>query len=106
MVLSHGAKIKLPPAEFHSIVSLFGVSKVDLEPAFFLFHFASILNLIPNLTRLLILILFIVSFVLRPRIQGPIMTLWRRIIESDKPIFTLVLGGLAALVKAIQQIVS
>jgi hypothetical protein len=33
------------------------------------------------------------------------MTLWARIIESDKPIFTLLFSGTAALAKAIQEII-
>jgi hypothetical protein len=37
-------------------------------------------------------------------IQRPIMVLWARAVESDKPIFTLLFTGLAALAKAIQEI--
>jgi hypothetical protein len=33
------------------------------------------------------------------------MTIWARLIESEKPIFTLVFGGAAALLKALQEII-
>jgi hypothetical protein len=47
--------------------------------------------------------IFIVSFLLKP-LKNPIMTLWARVIESDKPVFTLLFGRTAALAKAIQEI--
>jgi hypothetical protein len=47
--------------------------------------------------------IFIVSFCLKP-LRNPIMTLWLRIIESDRPVFKLLFGGTAALAKAIQKI--
>jgi hypothetical protein len=37
-------------------------------------------------------------------LQRPIMTLWARIIESDKPVFTLIFGGSAAFAKAISEV--
>jgi hypothetical protein len=71
----------------------------------FVWHFADLLNLLPNLTRLSISVIFVASFFLRP-LQRPIMTLWARIIESDKPVFTVVFGGGATLIKAIHEIAS
>jgi hypothetical protein len=62
------------------------------------------INLIPNLIRFSIMAIFIFSFLLKP-VQQPIMTLWARVIESDRPVFTLLFGGAAALAKAIQEIV-
>jgi hypothetical protein len=47
--------------------------------------------------------MFILSFLLKP-LQIPIMTLWARVIESDKPVFTLLFGGIATIVKAVQEI--
>jgi hypothetical protein len=32
------------------------------------------------------------------------MTLWARIVESDKPVFTLVGGGVAAFIKIVQDV--
>jgi hypothetical protein len=82
MVVSHGALLMVPKAELDVILPLFSVSARDVEPAFFLSHFASLLNLIPNLTRLSLATIFVVSFFLKP-LQRPIMTLWERVIESD-----------------------
>jgi hypothetical protein len=48
--------------------------------------------------------IFILSFFLKP-LQNAIMTLWARVIESDKHVFTLVFGGTAALANAIQEII-
>jgi len=45
----------------------------------------------------------IASYCLRP-LQRLIMTLWARVIESDKPVLTLLFGGTTALAKAIQEI--
>ena len=70
----------------------------------FVDHLSLLMNLIPNLVRFSITVIFIASFFL-PTIQRPIMTLWARVIESDKPVFTLLFGGTAAVAKAIQEIV-
>jgi hypothetical protein len=43
---------------------------------------------------------FVASFFLKP-LERPIMTLLARIIESDTPVFTLLLGGGAGIVKVI-----
>jgi hypothetical protein len=59
--------------------------------------------LLPNLGRLLLALIFLGSFLLQP-IQRPLLTLWARIVESDKPVFTLMFGGAAAFAQAIQQI--
>ena len=53
--------------------------------------------------RLLLALIFACSFLLRP-IQRPISTLWARIVESDKPVFTLLFGGAAFLAETIQKI--
>ena len=45
-------------------------------------------------------LLFVVHF-----FRVPISTLWLRIVESDKPVFTLIGGGIGAGVKAIQEII-
>ena len=61
------------------------------------------LALLPNMGRLLLALIFACSFLLRP-IQRPISTLWARIVESDKPVFTLLFGGAAFLAETIQKI--
>jgi hypothetical protein len=83
------------------------LTKVDPTwgaPPFFMFHLSALTNVLPSLIRLSIMTIFILSFFLKP-LQNAIMTLWARVIESDKPVFTLVFGGAAALAKAIQEIV-
>jgi hypothetical protein len=109
-VVTHLAVI-LPSREIHNIgillmensSALLPVIDPHFAPASFLFHLSALLNLIPNFSRLAIMIIFVGFFLLKP-LQGPIMTLWLRIIESDKPVFTLVLGGGAAIIKAIHGI--
>jgi hypothetical protein len=91
-----GANIILPMAEIRGILPFFSASERDTEPAFVLHHFSSLLNLIPNLTRLSIMAIFIGSFFLQP-LKRPIMTIWERIIDSEKP-FTLLFGGGATIV--------
>lgn len=63
---------------------------------------------LPNLIgimRLSLFLLFILSCLLYP-LQAPLMAVFARVVESDKPIFTLVCGGIAALVQAGQQAIS
>jgi hypothetical protein len=55
------------------------------------------------LLRGLIAIIFIISFLLQT-LQRPIMTLWARIIESDKPVFTLLFAGIAGFAEISQRI--
>jgi hypothetical protein len=73
-------------------------------PLSFMQHLSGLTNLIPNLIRLLITVIFVSLFFLKSA-ERPIMTIWARVVESDKPVFTLVFGGTAALAKAIQEIV-
>ena len=63
-------------------------------------QFLWIFGVIPNLFRLLLAFVFLSSFLLKP-LHSAILFLLRRIVESDKPIFTLVFGGAAALAKLI-----
>ena len=60
--------------------------------------------LLPNLGRLSLALIFAGSVVLQP-IQRSISLLLERVVESGKPIFTLLFGGTAAVAKAIQEIV-
>ena len=57
-----------------------------------------------NMVRLLLAVIFIVSYMLRP-LQSVILALWARIIESEKPVFTLVFGGIAGLAKLVTEII-
>ena len=79
-----------------------GIHHLSIIPIFMWCSGAS-LSLLPILIRLSIMIIFVGSFFLRP-LQNPIMIVWARVIESDKPVFILLFGGTAALAKAIQEI--
>ena len=61
------------------------------------------LGLLPNLGRLLLGLIFVGSFFLRP-VLNFFLTLWLRVVQSDKPIFTLVFGGIAGFAEAIDQV--
>ena len=56
-----------------------------------------------NLIRLIIFCLFALTFALFP-FRNVFSTVWLRIIESDKPVFTLTLAGAAALTKLLQEL--
>jgi hypothetical protein len=57
-----------------------------------------------NLGRLGLAALFVASYLLKPLHQA-ISSLWARIVESDKPIFTLLFGGGAAAAKLIEAVI-
>lgn len=63
------------------------------------------LTLIPGTLRLLLALSFFLSVLLRPLNAG-LLAVTARIVESDKPIFTLVLGGLGAILKTVQDLAS
>jgi hypothetical protein len=58
----------------------------------------NVLSLISNGGRMLLTVVFILSYLLQP-VQRTILALAARIIESDKPVFTLLFGGIAAISK-------
>lgn len=49
-----------------------------------------------NGARLLLALIFVGSVLLRQLLMNPASLIWRRIVESDKPIFTLAFGGIGA----------
>ena len=51
---------------------------------------------IPTALRVLLSAVFLSAYVLRPIIEGPVALVWARIVESNKPPFTIFLGGLSA----------
>jgi hypothetical protein len=58
---------------------------------------------VPSLFRVILSIVFVGSFLLRPLVMRPLSLVWARIIESDKPVFTLTFGGAAAFASAISE---
>jgi hypothetical protein len=75
------------------------------NPQEFIRHFSNILVLVPILIRFLLTATFLTSFFLQP-LQHPIMVLWARVVESDKPVFTLLFAGAASVAKIIQEIIN
>jgi hypothetical protein len=64
-----------------------------------------IFSLFPYLFRFALSIIFVGSFLLRPLVMRPASLVWARIVESDKPVFTLTFGGAAAVASAIGEAV-
>jgi len=56
-------------------------------------------DLIANGARIAFALVFLVSFVFRPLIQKPISLIWLRVVESDKPIFTMLFGAVGAVIQ-------
>jgi len=63
------------------------------------------LSLFPSIIRLTLSIVFVGSFLLRPVLMRPISLVWARIVESDRPVFTLTFGGAAAFATAMSEAV-
>jgi hypothetical protein len=61
------------------------------------------LSLFPAIVRLVLSIVFVGSFLLKPLLMRPVSLLWARILESEKPVFTLTFGGAAAFATAISE---
>jgi hypothetical protein len=55
----------------------------------------------PSIFGLVLSIIFVGSFLAKPLVLRPVSRVWARIVESDKPVFTLIFGGVAALASAI-----
>lgn len=55
----------------------------------------------PTLLRCTLAVVFVGSFLLKPLIMRPINLIWARIVESEKPVFTVMFGGAAAFATAI-----
>jgi hypothetical protein len=65
---------------------------------FFLLRFVAAYSM--TVLIFLIAIIFVASFLLRPLIMKPLLLIWARIVESDKPVFTLTCAGISSLVVA------
>jgi hypothetical protein len=89
---------------------LLTINRVTLHPLdiFYPYHFIDTfslfyLSLFSYVFRAVLSIIFVGSFLLRPIVMRPINFVWRRILESDKPIFTIIFGGAAAFASAIRE---
>jgi hypothetical protein len=63
------------------------------------------LSTLPMIFRFIISLIFVGSFLVRPLMMRPVNLVWRRIVESEKPVFTLIFGGAAAVATAISEAV-
>jgi hypothetical protein len=68
------------------------------------FFALSLLSVSPSLFRFLLSILFVSSFLLRPLVMRPVSLVWARIVESEKPVFTVMFGGAAAIATALSEV--
>ena len=46
--------------------------------------------------RVVLSVIFVGSCLLKPLLMRPVSLVWARIVESEKPVFTLIFGGVAA----------
>ncbi len=56
-----------------------------------------------NYARIGIAIMFVVAVLVHPFVINPMSLLWRRIVESDKPVFTLVFGGIGGFTSLLRE---
>jgi len=85
-----------PISPIYTLVYI-GKNTAFYTPDFFAF---SLLSLFPNIFRVFLSIVFVGSFLLRPLVMRPVSLVWARIVESDKPVFTVIFGGAAAVASA------
>ena len=83
---------------YPKVIVEFLTSKIPID-GFALFC----LSLFPSMCRFILSIVFVGSFLLRPFVMRPVSLIWARIVESDKPVFTLILGGAAAFATAVSE---
>jgi hypothetical protein len=67
-----------------------------------LFTFSA-LGYFTHVLRLLLTIIFVGSFLLRPLIMTPISAIWVGILDSEKPVFTLTFGGIGGIATTINE---
>jgi hypothetical protein len=48
---------------------------------------------------------FLAVFLLQMLIRGPVLLVWARLVEQDKPIFTVIFGAIAAVIEIIKKVV-
>jgi hypothetical protein len=55
-----------------------------------------VLFLLSSFVRLVVAFVFVGSFLVKPVLMKPISHIWLRIIESDRPVFTMIFGGISS----------
>jgi hypothetical protein len=84
------------PHHLLTIISTAKIADVGIMPMSFLASF-------PSLLRFVLTLVFLSSFLSRPLVMRPISLVWARIVESDKPVFTVIFGGATAFASAISE---
>jgi hypothetical protein len=93
-------------AEFNIITRIIdGVSGAFVGFSGLLNYILFVISYFPILLRFTVFAAFLLSFILRPA-QKFILLLIARTVESDKPIFTITFGGIAAFAKAVEEILA
>lgn len=82
----------------YTIVEYFLYVEPKLEILYLIQTLTLMLGVVSHLGRFLVLLIFAFSFLLRPA-QSIFLKITARIIESEKPIFTMVFGAIGAFVK-------
>jgi hypothetical protein len=100
MVKEHPAGVL--SMDLDSIGPLFDMDSTDISFVFMMLSF--LMTLLINASRLVVTVVFLGSFLLKP-VQQLLMGLWARVVESDKPIFTLLFGGGAAAATAVRWVI-
>jgi hypothetical protein len=60
---------------------------------------------LPSIIGFVLSIIFVGSFLAKPILLRPVSVVWARIVQSQKPVFTLTFGGMAAFTSAITEAV-
>jgi hypothetical protein len=92
--------ISLYPSKFASEISwlksVLNPSDPSLLPRFPVNFAIFCANYFASATRILLAVVFLGSFLVKPLVMRPLSLVWRRVVESEKPIFTLSFGGVAS----------
>jgi hypothetical protein len=62
------------------------------------------MSYLPSIIRFAISVVFVGSFLLKPLIMRPLSLVWARIVESEKPVFTLTFSAAAFLATTITEV--
>lgn len=95
-----------PLAVMERTLQVFAVDRglISTGPADTFFMVKALLDIIANALRIGFALVFLSSFVFRPIVQPLVSRVWERIIESNRPLFTMLFGALGTLCAVIAAI--
>jgi hypothetical protein len=85
---------------FSQYVEFGNLTAVDYMSRIFQFSGAYLISIM----RFMAASIFVASFLLRPLVMKPLLLIWARIVESEKPVFTLIGGGISSLAVAAKEL--